>query len=160
MKSGIMPPNWTPDSWERKARTWSQKRFVEGNPADNPFSSASVETRYCSLSNRHILIFRIENVLPVEQNLSFRVLSREASDRLAPACKKEIAKNQKDGAVDFRSDALLHEACQTDATKLCADVKNGGGRVQACLVSHDQHTSARHLLCGCMWHRDSARTND
>ncbi|MEW5311456.1 MAG: hypothetical protein WDW38_003170 [Sanguina aurantia] len=58
---------------------------------------------------------------------------REASDRLAPACKKEIAKNQKDGAVDFRADALLHEACQTDATKLCADVKAGGGRVQACL---------------------------
>jgi hypothetical protein len=39
------------------------------------------------------------------------------------------------GAVDFRADPTLYEACKEDSANLCKDVKNGGGRIQACLVS-------------------------
>jgi Golgi apparatus protein 1 len=35
--------------------------------------------------------------------------------------------------MDFRSDPMLYEACKDDATSLCKDTKNGGGRIQACL---------------------------
>ena len=38
-------------------------------------------------------------------------------------------------AQDFRADPMLYEACKDDSASLCKDVKNGGGRVQACLVS-------------------------
>lgn len=34
-----------------------------------------------------------------------------------------------------RADDALHSACKSDADALCATVKHGGGRVQACLVS-------------------------
>lgn len=37
-------------------------------------------------------------------------------------------------AKDYRTDADLFAACATDAKSLCADVKPGEGRVQACLV--------------------------
>ena len=39
-----------------------------------------------------------------------------------------------DAAEDFRSDTQLFDACKDDAVKVCPGVKNGGGRVQACLV--------------------------
>lgn len=38
-------------------------------------------------------------------------------------------------AVDIRADPMLFEACKDDTLKICKDVKHGGGRVQACLVS-------------------------
>lgn len=38
-------------------------------------------------------------------------------------------------AVDIRADPMLYEACKEDSETLCKDVKNGGGRIQACLVS-------------------------
>ena len=37
--------------------------------------------------------------------------------------------------MDFRVDPMLYEACKDDAESVCKGVKNGGGRVQACLVS-------------------------
>ena len=62
-------------------------------------------------------------------------LLRDIKDRVAPACQKQLFKVQMDAAEDFRSDPQLYEACKADAEKLCKDVKQGGGRVQACLVS-------------------------
>jgi hypothetical protein len=35
----------------------------------------------------------------------------------------------------MRSDAALWSACKEDAAQFCKDVKPGGGRMQACLVS-------------------------
>jgi len=58
---------------------------------------------------------------------------RDVKERVAPACKKELFKVQKDAAEDYRADPQLYEACKDDAANLCKDVKNGGGRVQACL---------------------------
>ena len=37
-------------------------------------------------------------------------------------------------AMDFRADPMLYEACKDDSASLCKDTKNGGGRIQACLV--------------------------
>ncbi|KAJ9517943.1 hypothetical protein QJQ45_004245 [Haematococcus lacustris] len=59
---------------------------------------------------------------------------RDVKDLLAPACKRQVFAIQKDAAEDYRADAALYEACKDDATKLCSDVKLGGGRVQACLA--------------------------
>lgn len=58
---------------------------------------------------------------------------KDAKERVAPACKKQLFKVQLDAAHDFRADAPLYAACKVDAEKLCKDVKFGGGRVQACL---------------------------
>ena len=40
--------------------------------------------------------------------------------------------------MDFRADPMLYEACKDDSASLCKDTKNGGGRIQACLVSVNQ----------------------
>ncbi len=37
-------------------------------------------------------------------------------------------------AEDFRADPMLYSACKADSELLCAGMKNGGGRIQACLV--------------------------
>ncbi|KAG1660746.1 hypothetical protein FOA52_010620 [Chlamydomonas sp. UWO 241] len=58
---------------------------------------------------------------------------RDVIDDLSVKCKKQVFQTQKDAAEDFRADPMLYEACKDDAAKLCADVKNGGGRVQGCL---------------------------
>ncbi|KAF8068299.1 GLG1 [Scenedesmus sp. PABB004] len=58
---------------------------------------------------------------------------RDARERLAPPCKREVFKVQLDAANDFRADTMLAEACAADAASLCKGVKHGGGRVQACL---------------------------
>lgn len=61
---------------------------------------------------------------------------REVKDKLQAGCRKEVFKVQLDAAYDYRADKMLHEACEKDAEALCKGVKNGGGRIQACLVSH------------------------
>ncbi|KAL6765630.1 hypothetical protein V8C86DRAFT_2455912 [Haematococcus lacustris] len=66
---------------------------------------------------------------------------RDVKDLLAPACKRQVFAIQKDAAEDYRADAALYEACKDDATKLCSDVKLGGGRVQACLRDHQLQLS-------------------
>ena len=38
-------------------------------------------------------------------------------------------------AADIRADPMLNEACKDDSESLCKNVKKGGGRIQACLVS-------------------------
>ena len=38
----------------------------------------------------------------------------------------------------------LYEACKEDSVKLGKDVKNGGGRVQACLVGVDRCRPTTH----------------
>lgn len=60
---------------------------------------------------------------------------REVKDKLQAGCRKEVFKVQLDAAYDYRADQMLHEACEKDAETLCKGVKNGGGRIQACLVS-------------------------
>lgn len=50
-------------------------------------------------------------------------------------------------AIDFRADPMLYEACKDDSESLCKGIKNGGGRIQACLVSCpslQSSPSARH----------------
>lgn len=63
------------------------------------------------------------------------VACSDVRDQLAPACKKQVFKVQMDAAMDYRADPQLYEACKDDAATACKDVKMGGGRVQACLVS-------------------------
>ncbi|WIA10933.1 hypothetical protein OEZ85_011098 [Tetradesmus obliquus] len=58
---------------------------------------------------------------------------REVKDKLQAGCRKEVFKVQLDAAYDYRADQMLHEACEKDAETLCKGVKNGGGRIQACL---------------------------
>jgi hypothetical protein len=60
---------------------------------------------------------------------------REVKEKLQAGCRKEVFKVQLDAAFDYRADKMLHEACEKDAETLCQGVKNGGGRIQACLVS-------------------------
>jgi hypothetical protein len=51
-------------------------------------------------------------------------------------CKVQIFKLQRAAARDYRADPAIKEACQGDVDRLCGkDVKEGGGRKQACLVS-------------------------
>ena len=63
-----------------------------------------------------------------------RTTRSDARARLSPKCREEVFKAQQAAARDYRADAGLRAACEADAKKHCADVKPGGGRVQACLV--------------------------
>eukprot|EP00884_Botryococcus_braunii_P009912 jgi/Botrbrau1/18922/Bobra.177_2s0076.1 len=58
---------------------------------------------------------------------------REHKDGLSKPCSEEVFKTQLEAAKDFRTDADLYAACDPDAKTLCADVKPGEGRIQACL---------------------------
>jgi len=60
--------------------------------------------------------------------------TRDIKDKVSPPCKSQIFKIQKAAAADLRADPALEEACHEDADRLCKDVKDGGGRKQACLV--------------------------
>ena len=52
-----------------------------------------------------------------------------------PNCKVQIFKMQRAAARDYRADPAIREACEADVQRLCgSDVKEGGGRKQACLV--------------------------
>lgn len=48
-------------------------------------------------------------------------------------CRKQLLKVMMDAAADYRADPLLFESCKGDSERLCSGVKNGGGRIQACL---------------------------
>eukprot|EP00884_Botryococcus_braunii_P009911 jgi/Botrbrau1/18921/Bobra.177_2s0075.1 len=58
---------------------------------------------------------------------------REHKDGLSKPCSEEVFKTQLEAAKDFRTDADMYAACDPDAKTLCADVKPGEGRIQACL---------------------------
>lgn len=60
---------------------------------------------------------------------------REIKAKVSPKCKEQLFKLQQASARDFRADPAMREYCAADAEKLCAGVKEGGGRKQACLVS-------------------------
>lgn len=59
---------------------------------------------------------------------------REAKDKVSSKCKAELFKMQRAAARDYRADPAMQDYCKADAEKLCSDVKEGGGRKQACLV--------------------------
>ncbi|KAG1656262.1 hypothetical protein FOA52_011910 [Chlamydomonas sp. UWO 241] len=58
---------------------------------------------------------------------------RDVKAQLTKKCQAEVFKTQLEAANDFRADPMLYEACKDDAATQCKDVKNGGGRTQACL---------------------------
>ena len=62
------------------------------------------------------------------------LICRDEKENLTPECKDELLKTQMEGAKDYRTDADLHLACESDAKKICKDVKPGEGRIQDCLV--------------------------
>lgn len=53
---------------------------------------------------------------------------------LAPACQKIFAKVE-------TAAREVHEACKADAEKLCQGIRPGGGRILACLKSHEAELS-------------------
>ena len=61
-------------------------------------------------------------------------MCRDEKENLSAQCKDEIFKTQLEGAQDYRTDADLHLACESDSKKICKDVKPGEGRIQDCLV--------------------------
>eukprot|EP00884_Botryococcus_braunii_P009907 jgi/Botrbrau1/18918/Bobra.177_2s0072.2 len=58
---------------------------------------------------------------------------RKQKSRISKPCSEEVFKTQLEAAKDYRADANLYAACGSDAKALCADVKAGEGRIQACL---------------------------
>lgn len=60
---------------------------------------------------------------------------RDQKDQLSRECAKEVFLVQLAIAQDYRADPAMAAACKEDVAKYCADVKEGGGRKAACLVS-------------------------
>ncbi len=60
---------------------------------------------------------------------------KEHSSELSAACKDNIEKGK-----ERMHDAA--QACKEDASKLCADVKRGGGRIVQCLKQHEGELSS------------------
>ncbi|KAI8465216.1 MAG: hypothetical protein J3K34DRAFT_379960 [Monoraphidium minutum] len=59
---------------------------------------------------------------------------REAKDQVTNNCRVQLFKAQRAAARDYRADPAIREACGEDVKRLCgSDVKEGGGRKQACL---------------------------
>mmetsp|Transcript_34914 Transcript_34914/g.77608 ORF Transcript_34914/g.77608 Transcript_34914/m.77608 type:complete len:994 (-) Transcript_34914:752-3733(-) len=58
---------------------------------------------------------------------------RDVKNQVSKSCKVQLFKVMMDAAVDIRADPMLYEACKDDSENLCKGVKNGGGRIQACL---------------------------
>ena len=75
-------------------------------------------------------------------------MCRDEKENLSAKCKDEIFKTQLEGAQDYRTDADLHLACESDAKKICKDVKPGEGRVQDCLVGSLIYPPLQVLLIG------------
>eukprot|EP00882_Tetradesmus_deserticola_P009845 GHRQ01010403.1.p1 GENE.GHRQ01010403.1~~GHRQ01010403.1.p1 ORF type:complete len:576 (+),score=223.19 GHRQ01010403.1:287-2014(+) len=60
---------------------------------------------------------------------------REDKDKLSKACKAEVYKVQMAVATDYRADPEMAALCKADIEQYCKGVKDGGGRVTACLRS-------------------------
>lgn len=60
---------------------------------------------------------------------------RENKEQLTRTCAKEVFLVQQAIAQDYRADPAMAAACKEDVEKYCKDVKEGGGRKAACLVS-------------------------
>jgi hypothetical protein len=62
------------------------------------------------------------------------LLCREDKDKLSKACAAEVFKVQMAIAADYRADPEMAALCKSDIEQHCKGVKDGGGRVTACLV--------------------------
>jgi hypothetical protein len=60
---------------------------------------------------------------------------RDQKESLSRECAKEVFLVQKAIAYDYRADPAMAAACKEDVEQYCKDVKDGGGRKAACLVS-------------------------
>ncbi|EFJ50582.1 hypothetical protein VOLCADRAFT_103797 [Volvox carteri f. nagariensis] len=58
---------------------------------------------------------------------------RDMKAQVSKPCKQQLFKVMLEAAVDIQADPMLYEACKEDSENLCKGVKNGGGRIQACL---------------------------
>ncbi|KAG2452551.1 hypothetical protein HYH02_002788 [Chlamydomonas schloesseri] len=58
---------------------------------------------------------------------------RDVKSQVSKPCKQQLFKVMLEAAIDIRADPMLYEACKEDTETLCKGVKNGGGRIQACL---------------------------
>jgi len=56
-------------------------------------------------------------------------------------CNTELFGVEKNEGKDWRTDAVLKEACQDDVLQFCADVEAGGGRVHECLSKNKAQLS-------------------
>jgi golgi apparatus protein 1 len=61
---------------------------------------------------------------------------RKNMKTLKVKCKLQVVKAKIAAANDYKADATLATACKDDAERVCAEVPDGEGRVQACLVRH------------------------
>jgi len=52
------------------------------------------------------------------------------------SCKTELFAAEKRMGNDYRSDAVLKEACKEDVSNFCADIEPGSGRIHECLVAN------------------------
>jgi Golgi apparatus protein 1 len=59
---------------------------------------------------------------------------REEKDKLSKGCRAEVFKVQMAIATDYRADPEMAALCKTDIEEHCKGIKDGGGRVTACLV--------------------------
>jgi hypothetical protein len=71
--------------------------------------------------------------------LAAAAAAREKQKALAKPCQQQVVKAQLVVANDYRADVQVAKHCKADAQRLCGDVKDGGGRVQSCLVSEQLH---------------------
>jgi golgi apparatus protein 1 len=57
----------------------------------------------------------------------------EARPALSKVCAESIYEAQLEAAQDYRLNAILYAECKDDASRVCAHVEPGNGRVNACL---------------------------
>jgi hypothetical protein len=72
---------------------------------------------------------------------------REEKEKLSKPCKAEVFKVQKVIATDYRADPEMAALCKTDIEQHCKGVKDGGGRVTACLVRGRSSSSRKATAC-------------
>ncbi|KAL8590638.1 hypothetical protein ACOMHN_011074 [Nucella lapillus] len=60
----------------------------------------------------------------------------EHSEKLSPACKKQVLRVYELNSDDYHMDRPLFYACHDDREKLCEEVKSGNGAVFQCLFDH------------------------
>jgi hypothetical protein len=91
---------------------------------------------------------------------------REDKDKLSKACAAEVFKVQMAIATDYRADPEMAALCKTDIEEHCKGIKDGGGRITACLVRCTAAAAAaatappaisKRACCCTMHHADSSQ---